>query len=45
MVKFYESEGNLSLINNSYHSFEMLLEQNPDNLSLKFDKAVKVYLF
>lgn len=24
---------------------EMLLERNPENLSLKFDKAVKVYLF
>jgi len=45
MIKFYESEVNLSLLNNSFHSMEMLLAQNPENLSLKFDKAVKVYLF
>jgi hypothetical protein len=45
MIKFYESEVNLSLLNNSLHSMEMLITQNPENLSLKFDKAVKVYLF
>jgi hypothetical protein len=45
VVNFFESSDNLSLLSNNYHSMEMLLERNPDNLSLKFDKAVKVYLF